>query len=107
MNVAALLHRHRVVALLSLLAAGSDAGGVFARARRGGDADGPRAGYRVQDLDWFDPARDRAVPVKLFWPDAARTRTRAVPLVVFSHGIGSARDGWTFQAWGATGRAME
>ena len=94
MNVAALLHRHRVVALLSLLllapmlAASSHAPG-------GGDADaGLRAGYRVQDLDWFDPARDRAVPVKLFWPDAARTRT--VPLVVFSHGIGSARDGYTY-----------
>ena len=38
----------------------------------GGDADaGLRAGYRVQDLDWFDPARDRAVPVKLFWDQLA------------------------------------
>ena len=90
MNVAAFLHRHRVVALLSLLllapmlAASSHAPG-------GGDVDpGLRAGYRVQDLDWFDPARDRAVPVKLFWPDAARTRT--VPLVVFSHGIGNHPD---------------
>ncbi len=52
------------------------------------------AGYRVQDLDWVDPARGRAVPVKLFWPDAAHTGK--VPLVVFSHGIGSTRDGYTY-----------
>lgn len=52
------------------------------------------AGYCVQDLDWVDPARGRAVPVKLFWPDAVRDGK--VPLVVFSHGIGSARDGYTW-----------
>ena len=64
-----------------------------------------RAGYRVQDLDWFDSARDRAVPVKLFWPDAARART--VPLVVFSHGIGGSRRGYSYlgRHWAAQGYA--
>lgn len=94
MNVAALLHRHRVVALLSLLLlAPMLAASSHAPATRDVDT-AVHAGYRVQDLDWFDPVRGRAVPVKLFWPDAARTRT--VPLVVFSHGIGSARDGYTY-----------
>jgi fermentation-respiration switch protein FrsA (DUF1100 family) len=94
MNVAALLHRHRVVALLSLLLlAPMLAASSHAPAIRDVDT-AVHAGYRVQDLDWFDPVRGRAVPVKLFWPDAARTRT--VPLVVFSHGIGSARDGYTY-----------
>lgn len=94
MNVAALLHRHRVVALLSLLLlAPMLAASSHAPATRDRDT-AVHAGYRVQDLDWFDPVRGRAVPVKLFWPDAARTRT--VPLVVFSHGIGSARDGYTY-----------
>lgn len=94
MNVAALLHRHRVVALLSLLLlAPMLAASSHAPATRDRDT-AAHAGYRVQDLDWFDPVRGRAVPVKLFWPDAARRR--AVPLVVFSHGIGSARDGYTY-----------
>lgn len=94
MNVAKFLHRHRVVALLSLLLlAPMLAASSHAPATRDVDT-AVHAGYRVQDLDWFDPVRGRAVPVKLFWPDAARTRT--VPLVVFSHGIGSARDGYTY-----------
>lgn len=105
MNVAALLHRHRVVALLSLLLLAPMLA-ASSHAPAGGDADaGLRAGYRVQDLDWFDPARDRAVPVKLFWPDAARTRT--VPLVVFSHGIGGSREGYSYlgKHWAANGYA--
>lgn len=63
------------------------------------------ADYDVRDLDWRDPARDRAVPVKLFWPKAARAGK--VPLVVFSHGIGSARDGYTYlgQYWARHGVA--
>lgn len=52
------------------------------------------AGYEVRDLEWHDDARGRDVPVKLFWPNAARGGR--VPLVVFSHGIGSARDGYTY-----------
>ncbi|HEY0860157.1 MAG TPA: hypothetical protein VGE19_04475 [Pseudoxanthomonas sp.] len=105
MNVAALLHRHRVVALLSLLLlAPMLAASSHAPATRDVDT-AVHAGYRVQDLDWFDPVRGRAVPVKLFWPDAARTRT--VPLVVFSHGIGSARDGYTYlgRCWARHGIA--
>ena len=94
MNVAKFLHHHRVAALLSLLLlAPMLAASSHAPATRDVDT-AVHAGYRVQDLDWFDPVRGRAVPVKLFWPDAARTRT--VPLVVFSHGIGSARDGYTY-----------
>ncbi|MEL1263164.1 hypothetical protein [Pseudoxanthomonas putridarboris] len=52
------------------------------------------ADYEVRDLDWQDAERGRAVPVKLFWPKAARDGQ--VPLVVFSHGIGSSRDGYTY-----------
>ncbi len=94
MNVAAFLQRHRVAILLSLLLLAPmlvASSHVHVRSDAGLEV---HAGYRVQDLDWMDPARRRAVPVKLFWPDAARTK--AVPLVVFSHGIGSARDGYTY-----------
>jgi len=50
--------------------------------------------YAVTDLEWIDSRRDRRVPAKLFWPAAAAGRP--VPLVIFSHGIGSSRDGYTY-----------
>lgn len=93
MNVAAILRRHRWVALLSvLLLAPVLVASTHTPVRA---AMQPlQAGYSVRDLEWTDAERGRAVPVKLFWPDAARTGK--VPLVVFSHGIGSARDGYTY-----------
>jgi dienelactone hydrolase len=50
--------------------------------------------FKVADFDWQDRQRSRAVPVRLFWPAAAQSH--AVPLVVFSPGIGSSRDGYTY-----------
>lgn len=46
----------------------------------------------VHDLDWFDESRQRPVPVRLYWPEGARE----VPLVVFSHGIGGSRQGYSY-----------
>ncbi len=56
------------------------------------------------DLDWTDPARDRAVPARLYWPAAPRGR---VPLIVFSHGLGGSRQGYRYlgEAWSARGYA--
>lgn len=51
------------------------------------------AGFRVIPLDGVDSTRSRDVPARLFWPQAARKG--AVPLVLFSHGIGSSDDGYT------------
>ena len=48
-----------------------------------------------QDLDWFDAARGRAVPVRLYWPAGVAADAR-VPLVVFSHGIGGSRRGYSY-----------
>ncbi len=44
------------------------------------------------DFDWTDAARQRPVPVRLYLPQAARP----VPLVVFSHGIGGSRFGYSW-----------
>ncbi|HEY6512589.1 MAG TPA: hypothetical protein VI032_11450 [Burkholderiaceae bacterium] len=49
----------------------------------------------VTDFDWFDVARKRAVPVRLYWP-AQAAGAAAVPLVVFSHGIGGSRTGYSY-----------
>ena len=49
----------------------------------------------TQDLDWFDRARQRAVPVRLYLPPGHDERG-ALPLVVFSHGIGGSRRGYSY-----------
>lgn len=51
-----------------------------------------RAEPAVRDFDWFDEARQRAVPARLYWPEGAQP----VPLVVFSHGIGGSRLGYAY-----------
>lgn len=48
--------------------------------------------FGALDLDWLDPARDREVPVRLYLPN----QRRATPLVVFSHGIGGSRRGYSW-----------
>ncbi len=68
------------------------------------------AGLRLRtwqsvDLDWFDSSRARQVPVRLYLPmDSA---SRKVPLVIFSHGMGGSRAGYSYlgQHWAASGFA--
>jgi predicted dienelactone hydrolase len=50
---------------------------------------------KVTDLDWVDAARKREVPVRLYWPTQVAADVQ-VPLVVFSHGIGSSRTGYSY-----------
>lgn len=62
------------------------------------------AQYEVRYLEWPDPARQRTVPAKLYLPARA---DGPVPLVVFSHGIGGSREGYTYlgKYWAANGYA--
>jgi len=46
----------------------------------------------VHDFDWQDAARNRPVPVRLYWPAGAKP----VGLVVVSHGIGGSRRGYSY-----------
>ena len=48
--------------------------------------------YATRYLEWNDAARSRAVPAKLYMPEGSA----AVPLVVFSHGIGGSREGYSY-----------
>lgn len=59
-----------------------------------GDAAAADPAFQVLPLDWQDRSRDRAVPALLYWPRPAQHRSRS--LVVFSHGLGSARDGYSY-----------
>lgn len=61
---------------------------------------------RFIDCEWVDTARDRVVPARLYWP-AASTRKSPVPLIVFSHGLGGSRKGYSYlgEGWSARGTA--
>jgi predicted dienelactone hydrolase len=87
------LHRRSLLAAAFTAPAliGLGAGMRSARAQ----SPGPEGEARVVDLDWMDPARQRPVPVRLYLP-APAAAARPVPLVVFSHGIGGSRRGYSY-----------
>ena len=68
-------------------------------------ADAPDA-FAAHDIDWVDDARHRAVPVRLYLPDAASAE-HPVPLFLFSHGIGGSRRGYSYlgRYWASQGVA--
>lgn len=53
----------------------------------------PGATPQILDLDWVDTARSREVPVRLYLPGTGSAPT---PLVVFSHGLGGSRRGYSY-----------
>ena len=61
-------------------------------------AETPGSGPAVADETWIDTARQRELPVRLRWPDAARFAGPR-PVVLFSHGLGGTREGGS--VWGA------
>lgn len=63
-------------------------------------------GFGTLDFDWHDAARDRNVQVRLYLPESADP-AHPVPLVVFSHGIGGSRQGYSYlgRHWAAQGYA--
>ncbi|MGU3362292.1 alpha/beta hydrolase family protein [Methylobacterium sp. M6A4_1b] len=64
------------------------------------------AEVRFIDFEWVDPSRDRAVPARLYWPAASDIKG-PVPLIVFSHGLGGTRKGYSYlgEGWSARGTA--
>ena len=81
-----------------------------ARAQQPASAAQPQAqalsGFDTLDFEWTDAARRRHVPVRLYLPDAA-SAAAPVPLVVFSHGIGGSRQGYSYlgRYWASRGYA--
>ena len=64
--------------------------------------DGKPGFYAVETAryDWQDKARQREVPVKLYFP---KTGKGPFPVIIFSHGLGGSRDGYEYL--GGTGPA--
>lgn len=71
----------------ALVAAGSPALRALA-----GPHDEPSPVPEVLDFDWVDVQRRRPVPVRLYLPGTGSP----VPLVVFSHGLGGSRQGYSW-----------
>jgi predicted dienelactone hydrolase len=44
-------------------------------------------------LEWKDSARDRTVPIKIYYP---KDSTTPAPVIVYSHGTGGTRDGYAY-----------
>ena len=68
-------------------------------------AQGQTGAPAVMDEVWLDAARQREVPVKVRWPDAATSSAGPLPVVLFSHGLGGTREGGAVwgEAWAAAG----
>lgn len=66
----------------------------------------PEQGHRVVDLELIDASRQRPVPSRLYLPLLA-SPARPLPLVVFSHGLGGSRTGYSYLArhWANAGLA--
>jgi dienelactone hydrolase len=64
------------------------------------------AAFRVVDFEWADEVRQRTVPVRLYLP-AQASALQPAPLVVFSHGIGGSRAGYSYLGshWASQGFA--
>lgn len=62
--------------------------------------------FDIADFDWVDTSRNRPVPARLYWPQQPASG-RAMPLVIFSHGIGGSRNGYSYlgRHWAAHGYA--
>jgi len=84
---AALTTRRRLLQGAGLLAAALAAPALL-RPARADDA----AAFDTLEYDWADARRQRPVPVRLYLPRGAEP----VPLVVFSHGIGGSRRGYSW-----------
>jgi predicted dienelactone hydrolase len=64
---------------------------------------------QVVDFEWTDEQRNRAVPARLYWPEPVKgtPADAKVPLVVFSHGLGGSRMGYSYlgRYWASQGFA--
>lgn len=66
----------------------------------------PGEATRFVDATWTDASRQREIPVRLYWP-AGASPSKPVPLVVFSHGLGGSRAGYSYlgRHWASLGFA--
>lgn len=54
-----------------------------------------QAGVSTHDVEWNDVARNRTVPVRIYLPASTISVPARAPLVIFSHGLGGSRFGYS------------
>lgn len=55
---------------------------------------------------WHDASRDRDIPVKIYFPKAEAGKDQAAfPIIIFSHGLGGSREGYSYlgEHWASCG----
>jgi len=89
--------RRTTLAACASIALGLLLSGQSARAAAQALADtaAATAGFSTLEFEWTDGVRQREVPVRLYLP-ASASADAPVPLVVFSHGIGGSRRGYSY-----------
>lgn len=75
-------------------------------ARLNAQTDEQAQAFEALELDLHDAARARDVPLRLYWPRGLAADAK-VPLVLFSHGMGGSRRGYSYlgQYWASQGWA--
>ena len=51
---------------------------------------------KVLKYDWQDEARNRTVPIKIYYPEKSASSPGPYPVILFSHGLGGSRDGYEY-----------
>jgi predicted dienelactone hydrolase len=64
--------------------------------------DASKTDFATFEDNWHDAARDRDVPVKVYYPVPAKGK---LPVIIFSHGLGGSREGYSYvgKYWAAHG----
>ncbi len=99
------------VSFALVLTAATPIGPAGARSETPDQATSSEAAFGIVDFDWVDAVRSRQVPARLYWPQGLSSKDLAsgarVPLIVFSHGMGGSRRGYSYlaRAWAARGVA--
>lgn len=91
-------------ALACATALGARAQGQGAADSSGAAPEGRNSAFETLDLDWLDPARERPVPARLYVPMVAAATP--LPLVLFSHGLGGSRRGYSWLGQHFAGQGM-
>lgn len=90
-----MLRRYEWGAMMAVaLGVGATAAAADATGQPGAErwqAAGPQR-VEVVTFEWTDAARQREVPVKIYYPAS----TARCPIIIFSHGLGGSRDGYEY-----------
>jgi dienelactone hydrolase len=86
---------NRRLFLRSTLSLTASAAGLAFAGTAGRSLASPAQSHRILDLELFDVERQRPVPARLYLPGRA-SPSEPAPLVVFSHGLGGSRRGYSY-----------